>query len=393
MNDPAGRIRVRIAASRVSISSTRPVHAAAVFRRRTPADTARLLPALFSVCAIAQSAACAEALEQAGARRTDGGIHAVRRRLVDAECLREHLWRVLLDWPRALGVEPQMPVMARVMAAFGAHKAAVMGPLDPFVPGAAKGQPNEVAARRSIADLREVLSGQVLGLAPEAWLSQVQDTEALARWARGTQTLAARLIEGLLAEGLAGLGAVPIHPLPELPPSELDARLAAADADRFVAEPDWAGAPAETSPLTRGLSLALIGDLQQAYGNGLLTRVAAQLAELARLASGESLAEPAARRAGLPAGVGLAQVPAARGLLVHRARIEGDRVVDYRILAPTEWNFHPRGVVCEGLGELARTLPAARIRPLANLYIAAIDPCVRCELDIEGEPDPAPRPS
>ena len=390
MNDPAGQIRVRIAASRVSISSTRPVHAAAVFRKRTPADTARLLPALFSVCAIAQSAACAEALEQATGRRAENGIPAVRRRLVDAECLREHLWRVLLDWPRALGVEPQMPVMARVMAAFGAHKAALMGPVDPFVPGAAKGQPNEAAAQRSAGDLRDVLTEQVLGVSPEDWMAQVGDAECLARWARGGPTLAARLIEGLLAEGLAGLGAVPIHPLPELPPAELDERLAAPDADRFVAEPEWEDAPAETSPLTRGLALPLIRDLQGAYGNGLLTRVAAQLAELARLAAGESLAEAPARRAGPASGVGLAQVPAARGLLVHRARIEGERIADYRILAPTEWNFHPRGVVAQGLGELARSVPGARLRPLANLYVAAIDPCVRFELDIESEPQPAP---
>lgn len=42
-------------------------------------------------------------------------------------------------------------------------------------------------------------------------------------------------------------------------------------------------------------------------------------------------------------GVGRALVETARGLLLHEITLDGDRIADYVIVAPTEWNFHPRG--------------------------------------------------
>ena len=387
MSDPAGQIQIRIDANRVSIASSRPVTASRVFVGRTADETARLLPALFSICAVAQSAACAAALERAAGGRSDPGVPRLRRRLVDAETLREHLWRVLLDWPRALGEAPDMASMSRVVAGFGALKTALTGAVDPLVPGASQPRPDEDAARRAAAGLAAVVAEQVLGQQPTAWLQEITDLESLARWAEGTDRVAARLLARLLADGTAGLGGVAASPLPALSGADLEARLGAADADRFVAEPTWDGRPAETSPLTRGGDLPLIRDLMERQGAGLLTRLAAQLAELARLAAGEMGPGDLDGR-DLKAGVGLAQVPAARGLLVHRVRLAGDRVADYRILAPTEWNFHPAGAVALGLGDLARRAEPGRLAALANLYITAIDPCVSFSLEIDG-PEPS----
>ncbi|MEZ5703328.1 MAG: hypothetical protein R3E42_17330 [Burkholderiaceae bacterium] len=44
-------------------------------------------------------------------------------------------------------------------------------------------------------------------------------------------------------------------------------------------------------------------------------------------------------------GVGLAWVEMARGLLVHQVTLDagGDSVGRCRVVAPTEWNFHPLG--------------------------------------------------
>ena len=50
-------------------------------------------------------------------------------------------------------------------------------------------------------------------------------------------------------------------------------------------------------------------------------------------------------------GEAIAWTEMARGLLVHWVRLEdspsGPRVADCRVLAPTEWNFHPRGVLAQ----------------------------------------------
>ena len=71
---------------------------------------------------------------------------------------------------------------------------------------------------------------------------------------------------------------------------------------------------------------------------------------------------------------------AARGRLVHRVEMENGTIGSYRILAPTEWNFHPRGVVAESLA----TLRGGRdkVEQQARLLINAIDPCVGYELSL-----------
>jgi hypothetical protein len=53
----------------------------------------------------------------------------------------------------------------------------------------------------------------------------------------------------------------------------------------------------------------------------------------------------------------------------------------YRILAPTEWNFHPQGPLIQGLrgadAHMGETLDKN-----AGLLISALDPCVGYELNI-----------
>ena len=44
----------------------------------------------------------------------------------------------------------------------------------------------------------------------------------------------------------------------------------------------------------------------------------------------------------LPSGDGIAWVENARGLLIHRVRLTRRTSRHYGIVAPTEWNFHPR---------------------------------------------------
>ena len=77
----------------------------------------------------------------------------------------------------------------------------------------------------------------------------------------------------------------------------------------------------------------------------------------------------------------------ARGLLVHAVRVEGGRIADYAIVAPTEWNFHPRGALFRELsgrpvrdeGEAKRNskdaeniAPGFRISGLGQLVEAGI---------------------
>jgi len=401
MSDPAGRLQVRIGAAGTTIGSSRPVRAARVFVGKGPAETARLLPALFSICATAQSAASVGALEQAQGLALHPWVSAWRGRLVDAETLREHLWRILLDWPPVLDLEPDAPAMARVMAGFVRLRATLTSGRDPsdlgpFALGMTAVAPEPEAGHRAFPELGALVEERVLGRPPREWLALVRGFDGLAQWCGQTDTPAARLMDWLLVQGLADLGRSEIGPLPELGSdpclAELDARLGGPGSDDFVTHPVWDGEPRETSPLTRNLSAPLIQDMAVRFGNGILTRLAAQLLEVARIASRFETAEEVripefeARELGGPPrqslepGVGLSQIPAARGLLVHRVRVTEGRVKDYRILAPTEWNFHPEGVVAAGLDAMAARSDGPELEPLARLFIAAVDPCVEFEL-------------
>ncbi len=80
-------------------------------------------------------------------------------------------------------------------------------------------------------------------------------------------------------------------------------------------------------------------------------------------------------------GEGVAAVQTARGLLLHRARVEDGRVTGYQIVAPTEWNFHPAGALTRGL-EGMRADDEATLRSDARLVVQGLDPCVACRIEV-----------
>jgi hypothetical protein len=99
-------VRARFAGGRITgidVRLQRP-GVARLFAGQAPASVCRTVPLLFSLCALAQQAAAAGALAAAG----DGPapMPMPDARALWAECLHEHLWRLLLDWPRALDLPP-----------------------------------------------------------------------------------------------------------------------------------------------------------------------------------------------------------------------------------------------------------------------------------------------
>ena len=78
----------------------------------------------------------------------------------------------------------------------------------------------------------------------------------------------------------------------------------------------------------------------------------------------------------------MAWVQNARGLLLHRVALDAQGMVDdYRIVAPTEWNFHPDGALVHGLTGLAADDEARLVRQ-ARLAVQALDPCVACRVEV-----------
>jgi Ni,Fe-hydrogenase I large subunit len=90
---------------------------------------------------------------------------------------------------------------------------------------------------------------------------------------------------------------------------------------------------------------------------------------------------PRAQSITLGQGDGLGAVETARGLLLHRVRVHDECVVDYQIVAPTEWNFHPEGALVRRLTGLA-TADQADLLRTARLDVHTLDPCVACRVEI-----------
>jgi len=124
--------------------------------------------------------------------------------------------------------------------------------------------------------------------------------------------------------------------------------------------------------------------LQERFGNAVVTRITARLVELARwlveLGRVDAAPSPRVLSAPLGNGEGLAAVDTARGLLLHRARLVDQRVADYQIVAPTEWNFHPRGALATGLVGLEGA-DDVQLLGAARIAVHALDPCVAFRIE------------
>ncbi len=361
-----GRIQVSLTLTvegpvEVQIRSTRPQVAGRLMAGRTPEGAAELAGLVFSLCGRAQRVAA----EAAGAAALGRATHAAQRQGQAARVLQEialeHAWRLLLDWPGQQGQAPDAANLVRLRQSAG----------DGGRFGAA------------LADLVETV---LLGESAAAWLGR--DLAGLDAWRRGGQTPTARLFWGLGDGSDLGIGRVPMLPaLADLTDAQAaDLGRKALEVPGFCAQPAWQGGPAETGALVRVGAQPLVADWLGQRGRGAGARRLARLVELALLPGWLAGDGPEVVRAWrLGEDTGLAGVETSRGLLLHAVRLEAGLVADYRILAPTEWNFHPRGPLVEGLEELALGSDANVEQALAaraRLIAQSLDPCVALSLDL-----------
>jgi hypothetical protein len=113
----AGRVRVRLniengVVAAATVACERP-DVVAVLRGRPADEAVQLVPLIYSLCGQAQGIAARLAL--AAARGEPTPAHADPR--AAAEAMREHAWKLLVDWPKALGLVPDEALFVRVAKA------------------------------------------------------------------------------------------------------------------------------------------------------------------------------------------------------------------------------------------------------------------------------------
>jgi coenzyme F420-reducing hydrogenase alpha subunit len=366
----------------VEIGSTRLVMAAALFAGRTPAEVLAVLPTLFALCGTAQALTGLAAMEQAGGAEPSPATRAARRVLVAAESVAEHGMALARDWPMLTGERPDMDTARKFKRAMAAIRGHLYPDGDWLTPGGGRLAPD---IAHMLADIAEAEAGLAHCLGRPANLV-LKDRHSFHAWLTQAPTAVARLLAQVVSGARSGFGATALVAMPADGPPDLATRLDLDDDGAYLARPDCEGQVFETGALARHRSHPLVAAILKADGAGLLARLAARLVDVAAALHDmaslvQDLKAEAARPAPLGSGRGLATTQAARGLLAHRVFLAEGRVSHYRILAPTEWNFHPDG-------PLARGLAGARadrdLNSQAALLIAALDPCVTCHIVVEG---------
>jgi len=338
----------RIAA--VDIASTRFELPARLTAGRTAEEVVHTIPRLFSICAHAQGAAAAAALDAARGRTAADDVQRRREADVGHEAIVELMTRLLLDWPKAMGAQPDIPAVARLR-------------------GAPAGAHDDIARR------------MVYGMAPGEWLA-LRSPQQLADWSARSTTLPVLLFRRLEREA-ADLSRNDVHLLPSATDELLREIAIRLQEPGYARMPDWHGAPAETGALARHANHPLVHAYVKQHGATVAARMLARFIDLATLLAGTPSA-PLTRSLALQSGMGVGAAETARGLLVHCVQLDGDRVHGYRVLAPTEWNFHPQGALAQGLLQRRALTPEAARRDAAWL-VQALDPCVACRIDVVAE--------
>lgn len=274
---------------------------------------------------------------------------------------REQILRITLDWPRQLpgaAADTEPALLLRTCPLWR----------------------HELSAERQLYGLPAWLEHKWLGMPAEVWLQSYRDDPRgwAACWCEQGRGPVAALLRSQ-AQHMQALATpanalvLPCDPVRTMP--ALAARMAGEPG--FCTRPDWDGALRDTGPWSRA------NDPTPQIADSAWPRLVARVADALALAAPDGAQWLAHGALTLRPGEGLAWVEMARGLLVHHVRLDGQgeaaRVADCHVLAPTEWNFHPHGLLAQALAELPGA-DAAGAADAARRLAVAFDPCVAFEV-------------
>ncbi len=372
-----GQISVRLQASSrdsVHIESSRPTDIGRLFIGCAPAQVMQRMPILYALCRQGQSLAAAHALQAAGGA---DAAPAKLERAAHLEVLQEYLWRLHIDLPTLMGQAPRL----EDVAALRREGAAWLDSNDPQAPLWDR------LAQLLMGDepLRAAPAGPLTADCALQWLAQKPCD--LAWRLEKVQQFLAPFSQADTAPSMQDGPATFARTGPMLDdcPSEQQLRNWADRLGRdatFASRPTDAGGAQETGALAYQFAHSWLAATQGQ--DPVVRRLLARIIDMQVLMAGLRGVQPLNRSGGLATGPrsGLGWVQTARGLLLHTIVLNSDGVVErYRILAPTEWNFHPRGALNQALQGWQSIPDLARARWF-GLHVLSLDPCVPCHLEV-----------
>ncbi len=350
----------------VSVASRRPLQICRLLEQQPPLQALQKLPLMFSLCGRSQSLAGTLALAAAEDRQlsSDTSLPAL------LEMLQESLWRLLIDLPRVTDFPQNIAALALVRRL-----------LDDYP---ALGSSERQQRLKQITDL---IGEHLTGMPLAVWLRL--DLSGLRGWLKagtGIRPQLQKVVE------IVGKGEVGDHQTAQMSDDLIDPVCRALagrmkTCDQIVRRPDWQGQPLQTGSWCYHRQHTLLAALVEAGCHPVLIRLLARVADIADIlerlsgTGGDGADRPARWGGGaLSDGCGYGWVKTARGLLFHYLQLRRGELIRYRIVAPTEWNFHPGGVMAESLAGW-RSAPTPLTQWVA-VQVLSLDPCVNYQLEI-----------
>ena len=345
---------------------------------KTPQQAIQLFGLMYALCGHAHQRAAVSAFERALQVPASPSLEQLRAIAGSVEIIKEHALNLLLRLPSGEITPALPPALMAAAQAFG--KAVDSASLYAF--------PRSTLAvdQTAYAQALSALTVSLRSLLGDLFSIVEPSLGDINVWQRNATCIAARYMQQLAQTHWAGFGRSNTLHLPLIAEDELETVLGRTDADAFIAAPHWHGSPCETNAYTRQADHPLIREAVATHGNGLYARSLARLLEIRLLYETLPQRVPSCGEwpvsASASSGTALVQVEASRGSLLHRAEVQDGLISAYRIIAPTQWNFHPQGLITAALtGQDARDENLLRQRITA--WVATLDPCVAFSVVME----------
>jgi len=347
----------------VNVRSSRPTELTRLLEGKSPNEVVQRVPLLFSLCSCAQTIAALTAIESAQGKPCDAKVLQARKLLLLAETTKELGLRLGRDWLGSANLL-HLPALLNWFADFRTQLAWCLQ-LNPCV------SEKRFPLPRFISELEGMLK-RITG--PD----ELQFKEAVYAQSQ-THPIGKAVAD--LSDKYDGISLGPACPEMDLSSDYLDGQLNQ-KGQSFCALPQGEGGCFETSIWTRNCKRSMIKESGLLTINPIAQRFLALLLELKAMPHRLlQVDDELLIKSDKP---GFAWIEAARGALIHRVSISrhnGDEQIDqYRIIAPTEWNFHPQGTLVSMLEGVR--VPEDKAADLVGKLILSVDPCVAYEVEV-----------
>ena len=384
-----GEIKISVVArsgqvESVSITSTRPLHITKLFAGKSIDSVADIMNALYQLCNTAHRFAFLRLLDESAVITLSQNEIQAYKLLLDLETIREHCFSIASKWSQDTDNLVDTNII-NLLATLKEINSTLFANTD-----ALSLADKELQSFNSIDELIIKLDQQLQNLligSKNNSESIFTDMNSFNNWLQVGKSKSVIFLNYLQQHRLNKIGDVKVSHLPDLNLQEVSTLL---NNDAYIQHPSYQEITCETTPYSRQSKHQFIKQLVNAHGNGVLTRAVSQLLEVFELLHKvkhdyrDIESENISYNIQLPVleTSALVQLEAARGRLVHQLSIENEKIKTYQILAPTEWNFHPEGVLNHMIKSLNFTDKEDLIKRV-RLLVNAIDPCVGYSVEVD----------